>query len=109
MVSTNESDGGESKCRKRAIIGINRGKGGGKSESKGHFGAHHDVFRESPRDGIVDTKVSDLRDGENNGDYLIEIEQLERGSGLWSTRGRKDHAFKLKCGVRGHEIFKKES
>lgn len=100
MVSTNESDGGESKCRKRAIIGINRGKGGGKSESRGHFGAHHDVFRESTRDGIVDTKVSDLRDGENNGDYLIEIEQLERGSGLWSTRGRKDHAFKLKCGKK---------
>lgn len=80
-MSTKESDEGESKC-KRAIIGINRGKGGGKNESKGHFGGHHDVIRESPRDGVVNTKVSDLRDGEYNGDYLTEMEQLERGSGL---------------------------
>lgn len=100
-MSTNESDGGESKCRKKAIVGMNGGKGGGNSESKEHFGGHHDVIRESPRDGAANTKVSDLRGGENNGDYLIEMEQLERGNGLWSTRGRKDHAFKLNTWGRG--------
>lgn len=89
MVSTNESDGGENKCRKRAIIGMNGGKGGGNSESKEHFGGHHDVNGESPRDRVVNTKVSDLRDGENNGDYLIEMEQLERGKWFVEYKGQK--------------------
>lgn len=83
MVSTNESNGEESNCRKRAILSMNRGK----SESKGQFGGRHDIIRESPRDGVVNSKVSELRDGENNGDYLIGMEQSERESGLWSTRG----------------------
>lgn len=70
MVSTNESNGGESNCRKRTIISMNRGK----DESKGRFGGHYDIIRESPRDGVVNTKVSELRYGENHGNHLMGME-----------------------------------
>lgn len=57
-MSQNESDGGESKCRERAITRVKRGKGGGKGDFKGHFGGHCDIIKENSRDEMVKETLS---------------------------------------------------
>lgn len=53
MVSKNELDRGESKCRERIIIGMKWGRGGGKGEFKRYFGRYVDIIKEILRDGVV--------------------------------------------------------